>query len=152
MHVCHFLLSFSPILCLPPFDLLWLRLGESFDFSLWLFYDSLSTVFGSRTENFWHTAKLRAECPSPHRVSFFSLSLSLSIFLLLLFLFLIWMAKANCECIENVLSVYLSIFLWILNSDSIDCKLFSNSMTFVCCHNFIGQMEQVYFEIVWRIL
>lgn len=73
-------LSLSPFLYLPPFDLLWLRLGESFDFSLWLFYDSLSTVFGSRTENFWHTAKLRAECPGPHRVSFFSLSLYLSSF------------------------------------------------------------------------
>lgn len=46
---------------LPPFDLLWLWLGESFDFSLWLFYDSLSTVFGSRT-------KLLTHCETEGRV------------------------------------------------------------------------------------
>lgn len=66
MHVCHLpgpplSPSLSLPASLPPFDLLWLWLGESFDFSLWLFYDSLSTVFGSRT-------KLLTHCETEGRV------------------------------------------------------------------------------------
>lgn len=105
MHVCHLL---GPPR--PPrtrLSIIWfimVLLGESFDFSLWLFYDSLSTVFGSHTKLLTHCETEGREFPSPHRMSFFSRFPS---FLPASCLQLIWMANTNCECpgkcIQNVL-------------------------------------------------